>query len=446
MAVSSLGRSLVLGLLLLSASLIGAQERGIVALPNAADAPAVGTYYALIIGNNHYQHWPPLQTAQHDAQRLQEVLTRQYTFDPEHVRLVLDATRVDLLKGFDWLKRQSHPEDHVLIYYAGHGEYDEREDGYWVPVDASTENRYQHFSNSDLLTQIRAIDARHKLLISDSCFSGNLLTRGVLSAPADPTFSDRYFEEKNKLRSVLGLTSGGNEPVSDGGARWNGNSIFAYHLLGQLEANRAPYLATTELALRLTRNVSNDTQSATGSRQTPVFQAISNQGHQGGEFFFIRRPPSQAGLLLAFQTSSLHPLPHEASRGLLEAQLLQELESTFGTVVRETVPDAEALRQAMLRHGVTQALVWTLEGRQEPQASLIWEGMSFLDLTLEAVDLRGMQLVARSQPVVFGERLPYRSPPESSEAQAEAFQEVARKLLSFWEQKGASAFLQELKQ
>jgi hypothetical protein len=176
----------------------------------------------------------------------------------------------------------------VLVYYAGHGEYDEREDGYWVPVDGARENRYQHLSNSDLLTQFGAIKVRHKLLVSDSCFSGNLLTRGVVKAPAQGWESEGYFREKNKLKAVLGLTSGGNEPVSDGGAKWGGNSIFAYHLLAQLEANERPYLGASVLSQRISRLVANDTVASTGNVQTPVFQAISNQGHQGGEFFFLR--------------------------------------------------------------------------------------------------------------------------------------------------------------
>ena len=56
-----------------------------------------------------------------------------------------------MLKGLDWLKTRSKSRDRVLVYYAGHGKYDEREDGYWVPVDGARENRYQHLSNSDLL-------------------------------------------------------------------------------------------------------------------------------------------------------------------------------------------------------------------------------------------------------------------------------------------------------
>ncbi|MGA1600479.1 MAG: caspase family protein [bacterium] len=330
------------------------------------------------------------------------------------------------------------------MYYAGHGEYDEKEDGYWVPVDAALDNRYQHFSNSDLLTQIRAIDARHKLLISDSCFSGNLLTRGVVQAPASDEMTDRYFQEKSKLHSVLGLTSGGDEPVSDGGVRWGGNSIFAYHLLAQLEANQAPYLATTELALRLTRLVANDTVAATGSMQTPVFQAISNQGHQGGEFFFMRRPQAPPGVLLAYRLSGAEEFQQaqQPSRDVLEAQLRQQLAAQSDNVPTADISDPESLRQEMQRQGLARALVWSLEGKHEPQASLIWKGMSLLDLKLEIYELRSGQLVLLGQQAISGERSPYRVPPQSVAESAAAFRQVAEKIVSFWDKNGARQFLE----
>jgi hypothetical protein len=210
---STLPRLLLLfGLQLCLPAMLWSQDRGIAssALPAAA---GTGTYHALIIGNNNYQHWNPLRTAVRDAEQFRDVLVRRYTFPAENVLLLKDASRVDILRGLDWLKDRSTADDRVLIYYAGHGEYDEKEDGYWVPVEASTDNRYSHLSNSDVLNQLRAIEARHKLLVSDSCFSGNLLTRGAVRAPASGWNDERYFREKNKLQAVMGLTSGGNEPV-----------------------------------------------------------------------------------------------------------------------------------------------------------------------------------------------------------------------------------------
>ena len=62
--------------------------------------------------------------------------------------------------------------------------FDEKQDGYWVPVDGEVDQDYDYVSNADVLNRLGSIEARHKLLISDSCFSGNLLTRGM--SPVSP--------------------------------------------------------------------------------------------------------------------------------------------------------------------------------------------------------------------------------------------------------------------
>lgn len=439
---STLPRLLLLfGLQLCLPAMLWSQDRGIAssALPAAA---GTGTYHALIIGNNNYQHWNPLRTAVRDAEQFRDVLVRRYTFPAENVLLLKDASRVDILRGLDWLKDRSTADDRVLIYYAGHGEYDEKEDGYWVPVEASTDNRYSHLSNSDVLNQLRAIEARHKLLVSDSCFSGNLLTRGAVRAPASGWNDERYFREKNKLQAVMGLTSGGNEPVSDGGARWGGNSIFAYHLLAQLEANEQPYIAASDLALRLTRNVANDTLSATGSQQTPVFQAISNQGHQGGEFFFIRNPDRASHTLLAYLPSQQPDFTtlQQPARSVLEESLLgsrQQVQSI-------TIANSGDLQQQMLHRGVQAAVVWKLQGRHEPLASLMWQGVALLDVQLEYYELHGQRLELRDRFSLTGERLPYRAEPESAEQWAEQYQRVAQKITEHREENGLAAFLRKV--
>ena len=177
-----------------------------------------------------------------------------------------------------------------MVYYAGHGVYDEGNDGYWVPVEGKMSNNYDHISNADILNRLGSIEARHKLLISDSCFSGNLLTRGVKIPRQSELEKPAYFVEKNRLKSVQGFSSGGNQPVYDGGPKWGGNSVFAYHLIAQLEANQRPFLSATELGQRVTEFVSNDTQSM-NMPQVPIIQSIRNQGDQG-ESSFLRGPKS----------------------------------------------------------------------------------------------------------------------------------------------------------
>ncbi len=66
----------------------------------------------------------------------------------------------------------------MLIFYAGHGHRgEEMNQGYWLPRDAKGDNNSNWLSNSDLTDQLKVIDSKHTLVISDACFSGGILTQ-----------------------------------------------------------------------------------------------------------------------------------------------------------------------------------------------------------------------------------------------------------------------------
>ncbi|MBF0289950.1 MAG: caspase family protein, partial [SAR324 cluster bacterium] len=194
------------------------------------DIPKKPTYRALLIGNNKYQQFPSLKTAVRDVEKIFEILTTLYGFKANNIKLLKNATRTEMMEGFEYLKETSNPSDSILIYYGGHGVYDESGLGFWVPVDGKENSTADYISNDAVLGRLRTIDVRHKLLVSDSCFSGSLL-RGVKNLASNINPRD-YFLQKSALKSAQGIASGGNEPVSDGGPMWGGHSIFAYHFIG----------------------------------------------------------------------------------------------------------------------------------------------------------------------------------------------------------------------
>ena len=185
-----------------------AQQRGISKVDGPEQSEKKGRQFALLIGNNNYVEWDPLKTAIREVERLRDVLLKRYGFRNNDIHIVRDATRVQILSGLDRLRKDSGADDKVLVYYAGHGVYDEGNDGYWVPVEGKLSNNYDHISNADILNRLGSIEARHKLLISDSCFSGNLLTRGVKIPRQSELEKPAYFVEKNRLKSVQGFSSG----------------------------------------------------------------------------------------------------------------------------------------------------------------------------------------------------------------------------------------------
>src|SRR5690606_35811957 len=56
----------------------------------------LGNYYALIIGNNNYDHYPKLETALNDARETRKVLQEKYGFNTQ---LLENATRYDILSA-----------------------------------------------------------------------------------------------------------------------------------------------------------------------------------------------------------------------------------------------------------------------------------------------------------------------------------------------------------
>ena len=135
-----------------------------------------GKYHALIIGNDRYEYLQGLQSAAYDARKLEHILRSAYGFE---TRLLIDANRKRILSELNEYRKALTVNDNLLIYYAGHGWVDEEADeGYWLPVDAEADNPVNWVSNASLTSTIRAMHAKHVLVVADSCFSGKL-TRGV---------------------------------------------------------------------------------------------------------------------------------------------------------------------------------------------------------------------------------------------------------------------------
>ena len=144
----------------------------------------------------------------------------------------------------EWLVDNVKDTDNVFIFYTGHGEFKTAlNKGYWVPADATSQTTAQYISNSDIQTFLGGIKSKHTLLVSDACFSGDLFRGKTVSIPFEN--SDNYYKKVYDLSSRQALTSGGVEPVMDGGKE--GHSIFSYYFLKTLENNGGRFLDAGQL-------------------------------------------------------------------------------------------------------------------------------------------------------------------------------------------------------
>ena len=242
-------------------------------------------YYALVIGNNNYRNLPKLATAAADAKEVKRVLAEKYGF---HARLLLDATRENILDALNEYRKNLGEKDSFLIYYAGHGEYDKIADkAYWLPVDAEKDNPTRWIMAEDITTNIKRISAKHVLIVSDSCYSG-ALTRSAGTELGKKKNRDEFLRKMMERASRTLMASGGNEPVADAGGR-GGHSVFASAFLTALnEADRTSFTAEELFHGRVKAMVAGK------SEQVPQYNDIRNSGHEGGDFVF-QLAQSEAG-------------------------------------------------------------------------------------------------------------------------------------------------------
>ena len=167
-----------------------------------------GRYFGLIVGNNEYAVLPDLRNAIADGTEVANVLQQKYGFE---ITLLKNATRADIITSLDKYRELLTENDNLLIYYAGHGWLDrEAERGYWLPVNASNSNRANWLSNADITDGLKAIKAKHVLVVADSCYSATLSRAVVIREKAT-----NYLSRLASKRSRTVMTSGGLESRPD---------------------------------------------------------------------------------------------------------------------------------------------------------------------------------------------------------------------------------------
>jgi hypothetical protein len=260
--------------LLIERSPIYAKEdsANVAAIQNETKKFDFGKYSALVIGNNNYEKMSQLQTAVSDAKSIAQVLENYYGFQ---VEVILNGTRREILFNLDKFRNKLNEDDNFLIYYAGHGYFDKGANrGYWLPVNADTDTSAEWISNADITDKLKAIKAKHVIVIADSCYSGTL-TRGFKVKVEDSSFLNKM--AKKRARTVL--TSGGLEPVLDSSG--GQHSVFAKALLDALHKNEG-IIDGTRLFSEIRRPV------MLNAPQTPQYSDIRFAGHEGGDFLFVR--------------------------------------------------------------------------------------------------------------------------------------------------------------
>ena len=243
------------------------------AAPDPA-APPKPRKIALMIAVDSYRDSaiPALSTPEADIKAVAQALNDHLGYETRTLR---NPTKAQIGEALRKLGREVGEQDQVMVYYAGHGyELAETGTGYWLPADAETTSARNWVSNNDIGRFLSRMPAKHVMVVSDSCYSGAFTKEQKIDA-------SRLANEQEirQRRSVMALSSGGDEPVADGEV----NSPFAVALKKRVLA-----LPKDSNGYALYQEVRADVTSE--APQTPQYGVIRTAGYDEGGDFILDLP------------------------------------------------------------------------------------------------------------------------------------------------------------
>lgn len=154
-----------------------------------------------------------------DMHRVHHALVWDLEVPPQNVKLLGNNNRVGLkefLNGLAWLSRVSEPEDTLMLYFSGHGEYTDK--NYYLVFSDTT------LESSVLAAEMKKLKFKNLLIILDCCHAGGMKVLDMSSN----AFGE--FSLENIGKGVALFTSCNNRQVSGPHPEQCDVSFFTYCL------------------------------------------------------------------------------------------------------------------------------------------------------------------------------------------------------------------------
>lgn len=195
--------------------------------------------YALLFAVDKYDHWSDLVNPIDDATSIAKVLQEKYGFE---VRIVENPDHENVFEVLaEYLTKKYKPQDQLMIFFAGHGFFDDTFGEGYVVAKNSLENdksRTTYISHNRLRSVINNIPCEHIFLTMDVCFGGTF-DPVIARARGLETYAEQseteFLVRKLSYKTRKYLTSGGKEYVSDGIS--GKHSPFALKIIQALKEN-----------------------------------------------------------------------------------------------------------------------------------------------------------------------------------------------------------------
>jgi hypothetical protein len=272
-----------LQIVVVTASGVSVSDHRTVLIGTAAEDNLVASNrkdFALIIATDKYDHWDDLVNPIDDGRAIGKELQEKYGFQVEFLENPTVEQVWEKLRMYSEMK--FNPQDQLLIFFAGHGHYDEAFGEGFVVAKNSLRNdvsKTTYLSHNRLRGVIANIPSKHTLLAMDVCFGGTLdpvLARSRASTDNEVSVNEMLVR-KFRYRTRKYLTSGGKVYVSDGIP--GKHSPFAERLIESLRT-----LGTDDGVLTLSEMQS----SLEKLKQQPRFGSFGDD-EALSDFVFVRK-------------------------------------------------------------------------------------------------------------------------------------------------------------
>jgi tetratricopeptide (TPR) repeat protein len=210
-----------------------------------AQLPALGTgkkTWAVIAGISDYQHKEitDLQYAHRDAKAFYEFLRSPAGGNTpgDQIQLLLNeqATMAQFATSLDWLIEKAGEGDEVFIYFAGHGDVENKtvgQHGFLLPWDSPPRSyiagAYPLFYLQSVVSTLSLQNKAKVIMVADACHSGKLAGASVQGSKITTANLQQTYANEVKILAC------GPDELSVEGQQWGGGrGAFSFHLIDAL--------------------------------------------------------------------------------------------------------------------------------------------------------------------------------------------------------------------
>jgi len=256
--------------------------------------------YAIIIGIENYDHFPRLDVAREDIEKMKSFLLSTGEYDEVVVLQDEEAT----FSNIHYFMQEYFPQKmekgryRFLFYFSGHGTQHSGSNNTFIGSlllkEATGSLGDQHVIDMKEidLWAVRLVNAKHTLFLIDSCFSG--LAGIQLKSVTDLKSYFTTFEPKDlaKENGQFLITAGGIDEQSIADIKTWGGSLFTDVLIsgmsgkGDSDPNKDGLVTTYELFNYVHSAVKKEAQRAHHS-QTPLLSQLGTPYKDKGQYFFV---------------------------------------------------------------------------------------------------------------------------------------------------------------